>query len=167
MWNEEVETGRWLPYRIHQSVLWNQGVMREAVVWFPIWFVWINSLDMTTLVLREYYLVTNVIFCESPRHSKRSKAKLEMLLKAKSSHSFNLIDEFENQRCQILFNKLEWKEQMETKMLNRFEIKTTAVTCSKVSLFHTNSCRQSEKELQSWSVVFFHLRGYCVSSSAW
>ena len=89
------------------------------------------------------------IVCVTWGPSKRSKAKLERLLKAKSSHSFNLIDEFENQRCQILFNKLEWKEQMETKMLNRFEIKTTAVTCSKVSLFHTNSCRQSEKELQS------------------
>ena len=78
---------------------------------------------------------------DSPRPSKRSKAEFEGLLEAKSSHS-NLIDEFENQQSELYFNKLERKEQMETKMLDTFEIKTTAVTCSKVSLlFHTNYYR--------------------------
>ena len=78
---------------------------------------------------------------DTPRPSKRSKAEFEGLLEAKSSHS-NLIDEFENQQSELYFNKLERKEQMETKMLDTFEIKTTAVTCSKVSLlFHTNYYR--------------------------
>ena len=69
------------------------------------------------------------------RPSKRSKAELDGLLEAKSAHS-NLIDEFEVQQSELYFNKLERKEQMETKMLDTFEIKTTAVTCSKVLYFH-------------------------------
>lgn len=72
---------------------------------------------------------------EIPRPSKRSKAELDGLLEAKSAHS-NLIDEFEVQQSELYFNKLERKEQMETKMLDTFEIKTTAVTCSKVLYFH-------------------------------
>lgn len=74
------------------------------------------------------------IHTDTPRPSKRSKAELDGLLEAKSSHA-NLIDEFENQQSEMYFNKLERKEQMETKMLDTFEIKTTAVTCSKVRFF--------------------------------
>lgn len=73
-------------------------------------------------------------FADSPRPSKRSKAEINDLLEAKSAHS-NLIDEFEDQQAEQYFSKLERKEQMETKMLDTFEIKTTAVTCSKVSLY--------------------------------
>lgn len=69
-----------------------------------------------------------------PRPPKRSKAELDGLLEAKSTHA-NLIDEFEVQQSELYFNKLERKEQMETKMLDTFEIKTTAVTCSKVIIF--------------------------------
>lgn len=69
---------------------------------------------------------------DTPKPSKRSKDELEKLLEAKSAHS-NLIDEFENQQSEQYFSKLERKEQMETKMLDTFEIKTSAVTCSKVS----------------------------------
>lgn len=68
---------------------------------------------------------------DTPRPSKRTKAELDDLLEAKSTHS-NLIDEFEVQQTEQYFSKLEKKEQMETKMLDTFEIKTTAVTCSKV-----------------------------------
>lgn len=72
------------------------------------------------------------------RPLKRSKAELDGLLEAKSTHA-NLIDEFEVQQSELYFNKLERKEQMEAKMLNTFEIKTTAVTCSKVLYFHRSN----------------------------
>lgn len=71
---------------------------------------------------------------DTPRPPKRSKAELDGLLEAKSAHS-NLIDEFEMQQSEQYFSKLERKEQLETKMLGTFEIKTTAVTCSKVIFF--------------------------------
>lgn len=67
-----------------------------------------------------------------PRPSKRSKAELDSLLEAKSSHA-DLIDQYETQQSEEYFNKLERKEQMETKMLDTFEIKTTAVSCLKVT----------------------------------
>ena len=69
---------------------------------------------------------------DTPRPPKRTKLEMEQLLEAKSSHS-HLIDEFEAEQSEQYFSKLERKEQMETKMLDTFEIKTTAVTCSKVS----------------------------------
>ena len=67
------------------------------------------------------------------RPSKRSKAELDAILEAKSSHS-NLVDELEVQQSHEYFSKMERKEGMETKMLNTFEVKTTAVTCAKVKI---------------------------------
>lgn len=66
-----------------------------------------------------------------PKPSKRSKAELDGLMEARSSHA-HLVDQHEAQQSEQYFNKLERKEQMETKMLGTFEIKTTAVSCSKV-----------------------------------
>ena len=70
---------------------------------------------------------------ERPKPSKRSKAELDSLMEAKSSHS-HLVDQHDAQQSEQYFSKLEHKEQMENKMLDTFEIKTTAVTCSKVRL---------------------------------
>lgn len=74
------------------------------------------------------------ISVDSPRPCKRNKAELDSLLNAKSAHA-NLVDDFDNQQTEQYFSKLERKEQMETKMLDTFEIKTSAVTCSKVLEF--------------------------------
>lgn len=68
---------------------------------------------------------------DRPKPSKRSKAELDSLMEAKSKHS-DLVDQLENEQSEQYFSKLERKEQMETKMLDTFEIKTTAVTCAKV-----------------------------------
>lgn len=74
----------------------------------------------------------NTGLVDTPRPLKRTKAELDELLQAKSAHS-NLVDEFEVKQSEQYFSKLERKEQMEAKMLDTFEIKTTAVTCTKVS----------------------------------
>lgn len=74
----------------------------------------------------------------SERPVKRNKTDLESLLEAKSSHS-HLVDEFEEQQGEAYFSKLERKEQMEIKMLNTFEVKTTAVTCPKVTAAYSSS----------------------------
>ena len=74
---------------------------------------------------------SDVPHVDTPRPTKRSKAEIDDLLEAKSSHA-ELINEFEEQQSEQYFSKLERKEQLENKMLETFEIKTTAVTCPKV-----------------------------------
>ena len=63
--------------------------------------------------------------------TKKSKAELDEILQAKSSHA-HLIDDLELQQSSDYFSKMEKKESMETKMLETFEIKTSAISCLKV-----------------------------------
>lgn len=90
---------------------------------------------------------------DTPRPSKRSKAEIDDLLAAKSSHA-ELINEFEEQQSEQYFSKLERKEQLENKMLDTFEIKTTAVTCPKVPRFKPIS--------RSSFITFSIVQVYCV-----
>lgn len=82
---------------------------------------------------------SDVPHVDTPRPTKRSKAEIDDLLQAKSSHA-DLINEFEEQQSEQYFSKLERKEQMENKMLETFEIKTTAVTCPKVLNTSIQAC---------------------------
>ncbi len=88
---------------------------------------------------------------DTPRPPKRTKLEMDKLLEAKSSHS-HLIDEFEAEQSEQYFSKLERKEQMETKMLDTFEIKTTAVTCSKVN---KTSCATAYLFFSIYCNIFF------------
>ncbi|XP_057364805.1 protein MCM10 homolog [Daphnia carinata] len=92
---------------------------------------------------------------DTPRPLKRTKAELDELLQAKSAHS-NLVDEFEVKQSEQYFSKLERKEQMETKMLDTFEIKTTAITCTKcnyTALSASELCRREGHSVRTIKAV--------------
>jgi len=91
----------------------------------------------------------------SERPSKRSKSELDAILEAKSSHS-HLVDELEVQQSHDYFAKMEKKDQMESKMLNTFEVKTTAVTCPTckyTALSASDICRKEGHPTRTIKVV--------------